>query len=143
MKKEIGSDRPVQGGAQTLKALHLEALLVRKRCDALERLLAVNASKKSSSSRYSCTDVSHLEESDVVRSNAVSGEATSATLPFAVTHDLFGTCVRDTSVSKPVLLVWGQAFPSPNSHAVFLGHTMSEHPGKRADLPTMMRLMLH
>ena len=34
--------RSGQGGAQTLKALHLEALLVRKFCDPLERLLAVD-----------------------------------------------------------------------------------------------------
>ena len=34
--------RSGQGGAQTLKALHLEALLVRKCCDFLERLLAVD-----------------------------------------------------------------------------------------------------
>jgi hypothetical protein len=32
-----------QGGAQTLKALHLEALLVLKFCDPLERLLAVDS----------------------------------------------------------------------------------------------------
>jgi hypothetical protein len=31
-----------QGGAQTLKALHLEALQVRKFCDPLERLIAVD-----------------------------------------------------------------------------------------------------
>jgi hypothetical protein len=31
-----------QGGAQTLKALHLEALLVRRFCDPLEGLLAVD-----------------------------------------------------------------------------------------------------
>ena len=36
------SGGPVKGGAQTLKALHLEALLVRKFCDPLERLLAVD-----------------------------------------------------------------------------------------------------
>jgi hypothetical protein len=34
--------RAGQGGAQTLKVLHLEALLVRKFCDPLERLLAVD-----------------------------------------------------------------------------------------------------
>jgi hypothetical protein len=34
--------RSGQGGAQTLKAVHLEALLVRKFCDPLERLLAVD-----------------------------------------------------------------------------------------------------
>jgi hypothetical protein len=34
-----------QGGAQTLKALHLEALLVRKFCAPLERLLAVDGKR--------------------------------------------------------------------------------------------------
>jgi hypothetical protein len=36
------NDSGGQSGAQTLKALHLEALLVRKFCDPLERLLAVD-----------------------------------------------------------------------------------------------------
>jgi len=39
---ERGFGRSGQGGAQTLKALRLEALLVRKFCDPLERLLAVD-----------------------------------------------------------------------------------------------------